>query len=54
MKRYGRGGTEVSVKITCDGERRWFEKRALISGQKEKKRRGEKERRSREGEGGEK
>ena len=21
----GRGGTEVSVKITCDEERRWFE-----------------------------
>ena len=25
MKRDGRGGTEVSVKITCDEERRWFE-----------------------------
>ena len=42
MEGDGSGGTEVSVKITCDEGRRWFQKRAL-SGQKEKKRKGERE-----------
>ena len=42
MKRDGRGGTEVSVKITCDEERRWFEKGAYVAkcGKKEEERNG--------------